>query len=269
MNKKILLIVEGKKTEPVLFKRIEEVLNEKLQSKFEICPFGTNIYSLYKQILKYDFNVNIKDLLAEIHPEYKEKLKNNFLYTYLIFDFDPHHSKKNDTRSIKEIALENAKKVGEMAKYFTNETDPTIGKLYVNYPTIESYKDCNSFFDNDYKNEKVALSDIKHYKEMVSKKIVAMKRVDSYTSGDFEKLIIQNIFKLNYLLNSKWEMIEYKEYLNYSNNLNVLNAQKELIDFLKEIAVLNTSLFLIVDYFGNKNNYYSNLINNAKVLLIE
>lgn len=44
MNKKILLIVEGAKTEPKLFKRIQGLLNINNED-FEIISFNTNIYS--------------------------------------------------------------------------------------------------------------------------------------------------------------------------------------------------------------------------------
>ncbi len=32
-----------------------------------------------------------------------------------------------------------------MTEYFVDETDPTIGKLYINYPMMESYRDCDEF----------------------------------------------------------------------------------------------------------------------------
>ena len=142
MNKKVLLIVEGNKTEPKIFNKIQELFG----LDFEIFCFGTNIYSLYKLMKENDFNVNIKDLLAEVHPEYKNDLDNQFVYTYLIFDLDPHHSKKEETRTIEELVNDNIQIVESMANYFVDETDPTIGKLYINYPMIESYKDCNDFF---------------------------------------------------------------------------------------------------------------------------
>ncbi len=37
-----------------------------------------------------------------------------------------------------------------MVNYFVDETDPSIGKLYINYPMMESYRDCDTFFEEDY-----------------------------------------------------------------------------------------------------------------------
>ena len=39
--------------------------------------------------------MNIKDLLAEVHPEYKNDLDNQFVYTYLIFDITDQTGKGN------------------------------------------------------------------------------------------------------------------------------------------------------------------------------
>ena len=50
---KILLIVEGKKTEPNLFEGFQNVIwNE---SRFEIIDINTNIYALYQISIKYLF----------------------------------------------------------------------------------------------------------------------------------------------------------------------------------------------------------------------
>lgn len=49
---KILLIVEGAKTEPKLFKHFINLKSD--ISNISIVSVNTNIYSLYKRILKYD-----------------------------------------------------------------------------------------------------------------------------------------------------------------------------------------------------------------------
>lgn len=260
MNKKVLLIVEGNKTEPKIFNKIQELFG----LDFEIFCFGTNIYSLYKLMKENDFNVNIKDLLAEVHPEYKNDLDNQFVYTYLIFDLDPHHSKKEETRTIEELVNENIEIVESMANYFVDETDPTIGKLYINYPMIESYKDCNDFFDKNYETEVIAIDKIVDFKEIVGKKKLSNIRVDKYNKDNVENLIIQNIFKMNSICKLKWEMPDYNDYIDETNN--VLNAEKRMVLNTKQISVLNTSLFLVVDYFGDKEGFYTNL--SSKSLII-
>ena len=61
---KVLLIVEGAKTEPRVFERIEKTKwNE--TSSLDIVPIGTNIYSLYQTIekLNADFGMIQHQLL--------------------------------------------------------------------------------------------------------------------------------------------------------------------------------------------------------------
>ena len=98
----------------------------------------------------------------------KEMLRKqgSFAFTYLIFDLDLQHydlaQKNNIVRGIGDVK--------EMLQHFCDETDPTIGKLYINYPMIESFRDCASFFDNNYKNTVVSLQDITKYKKIVSER---------------------------------------------------------------------------------------------------
>lgn len=56
-----------------------------------------------------------------------------------------------------------------MAEYFVDETDPSVGKLYINYPMMESYRDCDDFFDENYKSTMVSLPAILSYKKDVGK----------------------------------------------------------------------------------------------------
>lgn len=126
---KVLLIVEGKLTEPQFFTKISETFG----MKFEIYSLSTNIYTLYKMMKKESFNCDIKDILRELNTndEYSEILSYKFAYTYLIFDCDAHNTERGTPKkaSIDDIVKDNFVKLSEMAEYFTDETDPTIGKL--------------------------------------------------------------------------------------------------------------------------------------------
>ncbi len=255
MNK-ILLVCEGIKAEPKLFSCVQKAFG----LNFEICPIGTNIYVLYKKLKDENFEVDIKEVLIELHPEYRMKLKENFLYTYLVFDFDPHHTEKNDKRSLEEIVKDNISKAKEMADHFIDETDPTIGKLYINYPMVESYKDCNSTFDKNYKDNFIKIDEIKNYKYLVTKKKMCNKRINSYTKDDFINLISMNTYKLNYINNFLWEKLNYSDYLSYSSCSNVLKIENDYVINDKLIAVLNTSLFVPIDYFGNRDGFYDLII---------
>lgn len=255
MESNILFIVEGNNTEWNFFKR----LSESFSLNYEIYCLGTNIYTLYKKMKEIEFNGNVKDILAEIHPEKKAILSKRFAFTYLIFDCDAHHPKIGDTRTIDEIISNNFLKLKEMAEYFIDETDPTIGKLYINYPMMESYRDCDDFFDNNYENAVVSISGMRNYKTAVSKRKLCRIHLDKYSKQNFESLILQNIYKLNKLANGTWEKPSYKKYVSSSEVGFVLDKEKGLTRKEKIISVLNTSLFMLVDFFGNKDGFYDSL----------
>ena len=129
---------------------------------------------------------------------------------------------------------------------------------------IESYKDCNDFFDKNYETEVIAIDKIVDFKEIVGKKKLSNIRVDKYNKDNVENLIIQNIFKMNSICNSKWEMPEYIGYIDETNN--VLKCEKSISLSARQISVLNTSLFLVVDYFGDKDGFYTYLLNKSLII---
>ena len=255
MEKKVLFVVEGARVESSFFRHLAEVFS----LNFEIYYLGTNIYSLYKKLKEMDFMANIKDVLVEMHPEQKSVLSKSFAYTYLIFDCDAHHSKKNENRNIQEIVADNFAKLKEMAAFFIDETDPTIGKLYINYPMMESFRDCDDFFDNGYENATIKIEKINNYKQIVKNKKLCNKHPDNFSKNNFESLVLQNIFKLNKLSSNVWGKPTYQTYLEESQSSEVLKKEKALVDKQRILSVLNTSLLIIADYFGNTRGFYDSL----------
>ncbi len=249
----ILLIVEGP-DESKLFNKLKEIYNIDAQ----IFPVRSNIYHLYNTLKEYDFNGDIKTILREfksISEKEKELLKENFTYTYLVYDCDIQNTKKEE-KDDPTIPYKNLDILVEMSEYFKDETDPTIGKLYINFPMIESYRDCDSFFDENYKNNTIELTNIKKYKEICGKKKLCRFHLDDYTKDNFCDLIRMNVYKLNQLINNELKVPQYRNYLEISPTKKVMSAEKEMIEKIGKISVLNTSLFFTLDYFGNKNNFY-------------
>ena len=256
METNILVVVEGKKTEPQLLQR----LSESFGLDFDIYCLESNIYTLYKELKAIDFNGNIKDILAELHPEQKEMQTKKFVYTYLIFDCDAHHPKRDDKRTIEEIVNANFKKLEEMSGYFVDETDPTVGRLYINFPMVESFKDCDFFFDPSYANNQVGIHDLTHYKEIVSKRLLSRIRMDQFTQKNWLSLILQNVYKLNCIETGIWDKPTYRAYTIESQLPSVIHTEKSIIDGNNSLAVLNMSLFIVLDYFGNRDGFYDQLI---------
>ena len=180
-------------------------------------------------------------------------------YLYFVFDCDVHHPKKEDIRCIEEIIADNFSKLREMAEYFVDETDPSVGKLYINYPMMESYRDCDDFFDENYKSTMVSLPAILSYKKDVGKRKLSRVRVDSYTEKQFSLLVLQNIYKLNVILTDTWSKLSYEEYLIQSSAKRILLAEQDIAKRSKMLSVINTSIFILSDYFGNRDGFYDKL----------
>lgn len=263
--KKILLIVEGAKTEPAFFKG----LLRQFGLEAELFVVGTNLYSLYAKCKAYEFACDIRDVLREIVPDeeicetlYHEK----FTYTYLVFDADlhnksPHLRKIKHDVTIADRLTDNFPKLIEMAEHFTDETDPTIGRLYINYPMMESYRYCDTCEEEGYPAPEIPIDKMAEFKKCASTKCLAGKNIDTYTRADFTNLICMNLGRLKSVAAPCFDILtDYETYLNVSTAKYIADCQAVKINNEAKLYVLNTSLFLIVDYYGNQNGFYDTVI---------
>ena len=142
---KILIVLEGERTEPDFF----QSLLQKFELNAELCVVGTNLYTLYHRCKKYDFECDIRDVLKELIKDNATQamLEQRFACTYLVFDADLHNKapdQRGKTISPEKLIEDNFQKLLEMAEYFTDETDPSVGRLYINYPMMESFRYCDT-----------------------------------------------------------------------------------------------------------------------------
>ncbi len=254
-KKKALFIVEGAKREVQFVKNLTARSNISMEI-FAVCA---NIHMLYGKLKSENFYLNIIDALLDmpgVSVSDKDMLRQqgSFAFTYLIFDLDLQHydlaKKDNIVRGINDVK--------EMVQHFCDETDPTIGKLYINYPMIESFRDSASFFDDTYKDAVVFLKEITKYKKIVSERGLKLP-LSKYSYENFCDLIKQNLYKAYYLQCAKWAKPTYQEYLEHLTQRGLIEIEENIILSQNVISVLNTSYFVLVDYFGNKLSFYDNL----------
>ena len=230
-KKNILLIVEGAKTDVRLMNNLMETYN---LLDYEIVSYNTNIYTLYNQMFT-DGSSYGRDLLQTLIENKNtqkdvEILKRKYTHIILCFDLDPH-----DEQYSKE-------KIQNMSEFFYESTDN--GKLYINYPMIESFSHRNGVNDNDYLTREISHKDIKDYKRIVNEftpdpsKLIGKK-------SDVNQIIIQNLIKANYILYGN-------DNINYHVDLHkLLKYQCDKYDTTRSLFVLCTCIFFIADY--NKN----------------
>ncbi len=169
-----LLIVEGNHEKNVLFWLIFKCFPEININMDEIWIYGTNIYQLYNDIVKQygirwaEENDDIDLPFVISKKQYPDKLryKEDFTNIILVFDYERHDTNFSE------------QKILDMQKHFTDATD--MGKLYINYPMIESYKHLCKFPDRDYGERKirVSLQPGKEYKLLVDRETELGFQVD-------------------------------------------------------------------------------------------
>ncbi len=242
-----LLIVEGNHEKNKLFKLIFQTFPEIDISIEDIVIYGTNIYMLYNEIEEeygnkwYNEEVDLPFIVGK-KKNYKVN-KNDFTNIFLVFDYEHHDPNFS------------VDKIEKMQRYFSDSTD--MGKLYLNYPMIESYQHVTCFPDADYGEltVKVTLQPGFQYKNLVKDTFVAKlinlpKKIEEILSDRFGIGDIEACKKCTQKL------------LEISNSINLLeNINQVLIEILPEPEI-NTakcqinSLLLNGGYIQNNKSYY-------------
>ena len=138
----ILFVFEGKEREVNIFNALKELYfsNDEVIVEF---TYNTGFHTLYKNLKKND--MSLFRVLQEASKKRKDdKLggydEDDFSEVFLVFDYDFHN---------KSIPLEQwNKNLEEMLDYFDDET--RNGKMYVNYPMVESIRYTKLLPDKDY-----------------------------------------------------------------------------------------------------------------------
>lgn len=251
---KILLVVEGKGAEPVSLK----ALSKKFGMEVEIVSVEANLYMLYDEMKALGFDCDVKDVLRNMSLTTAQKnlLEEKYAYTYLVFDCDAHHDQPppsgTQPMTLAERFAHNMARLIEMAEHFTNETDPAKGRLYVNWPMLESFRDCDDFFEDAYRDRTIAVAQLGNYKTIVGQRKHASRHVTGYSKKDFRDLIRMNVRKLNALHGCGWTEPDYTGYMDCARGAAIARKQEDLGNTKGVIAVLNTVLFVPVDYFGQQ-----------------
>lgn len=264
----ILFIFEGK-DDKTYFESIKRLFFPEKSETF-VCTYNSNIYSLYTKLKNHDalngkLEVDTVSVFKEILTEkgdntLKDIREDEVSEIYLFFDYDF----QEKSRTLEE----NNKRLSEMLEYFTDET--SNGKLYINYPMVESLRYTKELPDNDYwhytvSRQKCQEDNFKHqvhefsfYKSNLEYLVLTIKPADDETKiqqktdsakTNWLHLVTMNTSKANYICNDKNELPEE------------VNSQKEIYDnqLAKyvgteecKVSILNAFPIFLFDYFGKK-----------------
>lgn len=258
-----LFIFEGKKREPRIFKTIQWLyFTENDQLIFSFC---NNIHNLYKELHDvFEGDGDIVSVLRESaiqrgdHSLDEITTSSDVSEIYLFFDYD-FQEKTVDLDVMNQH-------VKDMLAFFNDETDN--GKLFINYPMVESLRCTNELQDADYNSYVVTRKECCDFKNYVTKKFPFYKNLDFAVfqldqDGNIkiqsleseEKIRInwtlinaQNIAKASFLcdINEKVPTIEdisQKEI--FENQLS-----KYVSNEPSEVSILNSFPLFLYEYFG-------------------
>ena len=245
----ILFLFEGEVREYQYYTVIERALEGKIKSKVNFYCYKTNIYSMYDEI-KDDLSLDTINLLKERAKKdddienYEMLSSTKFGEIYLIFDLDPQDERYSEDT------------IQKMLNLFNNETEH--GKLYLNYPMIESFKHFKTIPDSEYNTYKISIQDCITYKRDVAK-LTCINDYRKITIEQYLSILNQNLSKANFLINNS-EKCDFKTYRNSITQTNIYNFQKEEISTSSNLYILNTFSLWPLDYFSQ--DFYNNIVKN-------
>lgn len=169
-----LLIVEGNHEKNELFWLIFKCFPEIHISMDNVWIYGTNIYMLYEDIVKEygsdwaenEDDVDLPYIISKKKQWEKRRYKINFTNIIMVFDYERHDTGFDE------------KKIIAMQSYFMDASDR--GKLYINYPMIESYQHLKTLPDTDYAERKIptTMQPGREYKALIKKETIIGKYIE-------------------------------------------------------------------------------------------
>lgn len=246
----ILFVFEGERREPMLFRSIECLFFPSADEHI-VCSFGNNIYELYRQMESLGDGADIVGVLKENGAVSADYGMSDFSDVFLFFDLDIHNGNQPSDKSLAQIS--------EMLSYFSNETEN--GKLFINYPMIESIYHTGKLPDAEYYKYSVAISDCTAYKRIardfppysnldhlcVTERNISRKDIVEKIRMNWIHLVGMNVSKANLLCRGTNEKPLQKDDISQPD---IFSAQhRHFITPRKEIAVLNAFPLFLYDYF--------------------
>lgn len=250
MSKNILFVVEGGRSEPRLLRRLVKVM--RTFENYEIFSYNTNIHKMLEGMFvgdEIDSDLDFLEYLrsCKCDEEEKKTLGRSFSDIFLIFDLDPQDQKYNPDR------------LKKAAEFFNDSTEN--GKLYINYPMLESYRHIPNLDDLSYLDIRIRKEDICRYKEIASKEGTSqLSDISKIDESMMLRMIILNLMKANMIISGDRCVPDPESYTGDITQSALLSKEYEAYLTEDGLFVLNTCLFNPVDY--NTTRFFSMLDEN-------
>ena len=241
----VLLITEGEKLDIRILNQVKKSFLP--NQNIKIFPICLNIYTLYQKMSRHDdfgtefidvFSI-IKEIIKEQESSNNEEFfalkRNQISEVFLFFDYDGH-----DT-----LVERYPHCIEEMLELFDDETGN--GKLYINYPMVESYK-----HPIDNRIEILDIFPEIHYKEFVAsicdKKF---ENVNKLNKTDWLTLFLPHLKSTNDLFCKEFSLPKHYVDTQTMTQISIYQKQKEqYVNPDRKIMVLSSFSWFLLEYLG-------------------
>ena len=245
-KKSILFVLEGEERETDLFNNIADVFfNDKTEIVPVYVPVGINLYMFYDILRKSDFETDVVEEIRALSDEAKKKLngysRKDFAEIYYFFDFDEQsnnlHNKNEDNIDVLKSMLET----------LNNETE--LGKLYVSYPMIESFRDyvpsdCGVVSGGCFRNR----NEFGTYKRDSSKE-PKNNKISDYDFVKWKGMLENYIYRASCLFGIN--ELDRDSFINEVTPANIFDKEIHIYKKSNCIFILSCLPEFLIDYFKN------------------
>lgn len=236
-NNKILFIVEGENDEVSFIRKMLSICSP--NTAYDFYSYRCNIHVLAQVLYNEypDFEDDEIDIQLVLKSKENDKgkrglLSQRFRDIFLVFDFDPQHDHTHfDT-------------ILRMLQYFNDSSNH--GKLFINYPMMQSYKHFSALPDDSFETRSVSVTECLRYKKLVGE-VSAYTDINAYTYRTFISLLVHHIKKANFILTGQYVLPDYEEYLTW-DSARIYEIQDKSIMETERVYVLNTCIFIFSDF---------------------
>ncbi len=234
MAKRILFIVEGERTEDRFIRKMMSVFGIVDERKTYV--YGTNIHVLYDSVFG-NGDPGDTDLLLALKSqtddeEEKKILSESYSDILMVFDVEFHDP------------LFDPGRIRKMLAHFSDSTDN--GKLYLNYPMMESCRHMPSLDWRDFLELAVGRSDIPGYKRIVGEESCKeLRDPNRYDRRLMTVISMANARKYLHLV--KGDPEDTRAY-DQCDGRGIFDIQMRCMEDRDMMYVLNTASLIIVDW---------------------
>lgn len=229
-SRRILFVTEGRRDEPRFLNHMMAVLfNTKPENIFY---YEANIHRMMMntppdEYVNGDYDT-VQILREDAHNRNKSFPEGEFSDVFLIFDMDPHDQKYDGGKHLQDASI-----------IFTESSER--GKLFLNYPMMQSYKHICP--DDDYLGKMVSIDVIRQYKNIVDSECPDhLKHLSRYDENTLFRIIALNLKKAD-LISGKDGTIRENTYMDLDPST-ILSVQIDKFAEESSVFVLNTAVFI-------------------------